>query len=160
MGEQPVAIQITEFPQIDTGAPTPLVLADEHRVVLSYLLREFPNDHLSAIVSFENAWTHLLGSPGDETRHGHPLWQYGLKHYGAFRIENSPLIHELQRIDSVHPHHKPEKFRLLTHFFIAFHDSTFECVAKSFVITTSAAYSDQDRLACMIESLSAKGATT
>ena len=158
MAEPPVAIEITGFPQMNTGAPCPLVLADEHRVVLSYYLREFPDGHLSAVISFEAARIHSLGGPGDETQHGHPLWKCGLRHYRAFRIENSPFIRELEQIDSVHPHHKPERFAALSHFFIAFHDSTFECVARSFVITTSEAYSDEDRAARMIEALNAKRA--
>jgi len=158
MLEEPVAIEITEFPLMDTGAPCPLVLADEHRVVLSYLLRDFPDDKLSAIVSFESVRTHSLGSPSDETQHGHPLWGKGLKHYGVFKIERSPLIHELQRIDSVHPHHRTDVFQQLNHYIVMMHDSTFECVARSFHFATSDAYSDQDRAARMIEGLKANRA--
>jgi hypothetical protein len=156
MAEQPVAIEITEFPKMDTGAPCPLVLADEYRVVLSYYLREFPDGHLSTVVSFESARTHSLGGPSEETLHGHPLWDNGLRHYGAFRIENSPLIQYLQRIDSVHPHHNPEVFKSLNHYILPMHDTTFECVARSFVITTSEADSDEDRSTRMIEALNAK----
>lgn len=153
MAEQPVAIEMTEFPQMETGAPCPLVLADERRVVLSYLLRDFPDDHLSAVVSFENARTHQLGTPGDETQYAHPLWRSGLSHYRAFRIEHSPLICELERIDSIHRHHKPEVFRQLNHYIFLMHDSIFECVAKSSAVTTSAAYSDEDRSTRMVEAL-------
>jgi hypothetical protein len=33
----------------------------------------------------------------------------------------------------VHEHHNPEGFARLNHYVFAFHDSTFECVARSFM---------------------------
>jgi hypothetical protein len=156
MKEEPVVIEISDFPQMDTGAPCPLVLADEYRVVLSYLLPGSADGPLSTIISFESARTHSLGSPSEETLHGHPLWGKGLKHYGAFRVEHSPLIRDLQAIDSVHRYHKPEIFRALQHFIIPFHDTTFECVSRSFVVTSSNAEIDADRLTLMVQALNAK----
>jgi hypothetical protein len=35
-------------------------------------------------------------------------------------------------MNSVHPHHDREGFARLRHYVFAFHDSTFECVARSF----------------------------
>jgi hypothetical protein len=35
-------------------------------------------------------------------------------------------------MNSVHPYHRPARYEELRHFVLAFHDSTFECVAKSY----------------------------
>ena len=36
---------------------------------------------------------------------------------------------QLERMNSVHALHNPERFSRLVHFVFSFHDSTFECVA-------------------------------
>lgn len=146
MKEEPVVIEIPDFPQMDTGAPCPLVLADEHRVVLSYLLPGSPEGSLSAIVCFKDAATHSLGDPNEDTLHGHTLWKSGLRHYGAFNVEHSPVIKELERMNSVARFYSAERFRKLRHFVITMHDSTFECVAQSFHFTTTDAEIASDRL--------------
>jgi hypothetical protein len=33
-------------------------------------------------------------------------------------------------MNSVHYRHDPERFRVLNHYILSFHDSTFECVAE------------------------------
>jgi hypothetical protein len=152
MLEEPAAIEIADFPQMDTGAPCPLVLADGFRVVLCYFLRS----EGCGVISFENAISHSLGGPSEETLHGHPLWSRGLKHYGVFTIEHSPLIDRLEAIDSVHPNHKPGFDKRFKHYIIPFHDETFECVSRSCVITRSPAEINSERLASMIEALNAK----
>ncbi len=35
-------------------------------------------------------------------------------------------------MNSVHPCHRPEGYAKLRHFVLAFHDSTFECVARGY----------------------------
>jgi hypothetical protein len=72
----------------------------------------------------------MFGSPNDEAFHGHPLAERGLGPYGAYRVEDSSWIRRLERMNSVHPRHDPERFRALTHCVLSFHDSTFECVAE------------------------------
>jgi hypothetical protein len=125
------ATELADVPQMDTGAPFPIVLASGSRVVLSYLLATSEHAPQCAVVTFERPRTHSLGSPGDETLHGHPLYGKGLTFYAAFRVSNSESIKRLQAIDSVHRLHKPESFQSLSHFIFTFHDSTFECVAHS-----------------------------
>jgi hypothetical protein len=156
MAEVVLVNEITNVPQMDPGAPIPLVLADEYRVVLSYLLAGTAVGPLSAIVCFEAVAMHSLGAPNDETLHGHPLWEKGLKHYAAFSVENSPRIEELERINSVHRFHRPERFRALKHFIFTMHDSTFECVAASFHFITADAEIAAARLKLMEQMLEAK----
>jgi hypothetical protein len=56
--------------------------------------------------------------------------------YGAFRIQNSSWIRQLERMNSVHRYHRPERYAELTHLIFSFHDSTVECVCKSWEIAT------------------------
>jgi hypothetical protein len=149
MTDAVVVTEITDLPRMDTGAPCPLVLADEGRVVLSYLLPGSESGPLSAIVCFNGAATHSLGDPNEDTLNGHPLWKRGLRHYGAFNVEHSPLIDELERMNAVDRFYRAERFRALQHFVITMHDSTFECVAASFHFMTTDAEIVSDRLKLM-----------
>jgi hypothetical protein len=151
-----VVTEMTDIPQMDPGAPLPLVLADDYRVVLSYLLPSAATGPQCAAVCFDGVATHSLGGPNDEALHGHPLWGYGLKHYAAFTIESSPLIERLEQINSAHPFHRPERFRALKHFVFTLHDSTFECVAASFHFTTANTEMASARLRLMEQMLEAK----
>jgi hypothetical protein len=82
----------------------------------------------------------------DEALQGHPLWGRGLRHSGTYRVESSSLVRKLERMNSVHPQHDPKGFEKRTHFIFTFHDSTFECVAESFEVTTAPILSDDERL--------------
>ncbi len=82
--------------ECDIGAPLPVVLADESRVLLGYLLGVDDPD-------WDGTYVRTVG---------------------------------LERMNSVHPHNRPERFWQLSHFVFAFHDSTFECVAESFTADT------------------------
>jgi hypothetical protein len=146
------AIELTDIPQMDMGAPLPLVIASDSQLVLSYLL----NGDSCALVTFEFAYMHRLGSPNDETLHGHPLYKAGLRCYMAFRITDSPLILELQKMNSVHRYHDPEEFKKLNHYVFTFHDSTFECVATSYRITVEATEMIADRFELMTRGLRAE----
>jgi hypothetical protein len=85
------------------------------------------------LIQFERAYAWFHGPPNDEAFQGHPLASRGLHPYGAFRIEDSSWVRRLERMNAVHEHHSPEGFTRLRHYVFAFHDSTFECVARSFV---------------------------
>jgi hypothetical protein len=139
-------VPVSEVPQSDVGAPLPLVLADEHRVLLGYLLAVSDpdwdgtqvrlvgpdSDGPGAIIEFHGAQSFYFGAPNDEAFEGHPLAARGLSPYRVAKIEDSSWIRRLERMNSVHPNHNPEAFWTLSHFVFAFHDSTFECVAESF----------------------------
>ena len=71
-----------------------------------------------------------MGGPNDETLNGHPLYEFGLKHYSIHRIENSPWLQELERQNSVHPRHTSAWFlNGKVHYLIALKEQTIECVA-------------------------------
>ena len=47
---------------------------------------------------------------------------------------NSRWLAELEAINSVHRCYRPEVWRSLNHYVLWFHDSTFECIARSFTV--------------------------
>jgi hypothetical protein len=143
---------LSDVPPSSAGAPIPLVLSDEHRLVLAYYIEESwpgwdgsnprsvgPEGPAQAIalVRFEPCHAHMSGPPNDEAFTGHPLASRGLQPYGAFEVLHSSWIRRLERMNSVHPHHRPEKFSKLRHLVFAFHDSTFECVCGGFDATVT-----------------------
>src|ERR1700722_1791180 len=114
------AVKMKDVPQMDTGAPMPVVLADEDHVVLSYIVVNRP-DALDlcvsrAVITFHDPRTHIFGSPNDETLSGHPLWGKGVEHYAAFIVHNFTLIEKLKRMTSVHRRHDPRRFEQLNPF--------------------------------------------
>jgi hypothetical protein len=143
-------IELDGVPQSSVGAPLPIVLSDEHRILLAYIVQDTPADwdgsyvrvidpstsgEPLALVEFTSYWSFMFGAPNDEAFHGHPLANRGLHPYGAFQIEDSSWIRQLEHLNSVHPYHKHERFDSLRHYIFAFHDSTFECVAEGFRVS-------------------------
>ena len=140
-------VPITDIPQSSVGAPNPIVLSDESVTVVAFYLQNTPEGwdgtwvrvvgaetegEPVGIVRFSLCYASLLGPPNDEAFDGHPLAGRGLTPYGAFLIEDSSWIRQLQRMNSIHPCHEPEKYEALKHFILTFHDSTFECVADRY----------------------------
>jgi hypothetical protein len=87
----------------------------------------------AAIIRFTGVYASMFGPPNDEAFSGHPLAERGLHPYGAFEIVDSSWVRQLERMNAVHPYHRPEHFSTYRHIVLAFHDSTFECVAKAYV---------------------------
>ena len=148
--ERDRVVPLDDVPQSDVGAPLPVVVANDYQLLLVYLLQETPEDWDGtwtrivcpesgglpvAAVRFQQPYAHLFGPPNDEAFEGHPLAERGLCPYGAFAVENSSWVRALERMNSVHEHHRPERFWQLTHYVFAFHDSTFECVADGLSVT-------------------------
>ena len=143
-------VELKNVPQSSVGAPLPIVLADEHKILLAYIAEITPpewngsyvrvvapskSDEPLVLVEFSSYSSFNFGAPNDEAFDGHPLEGRGLHPYGAFQIENSSWVRQLERMNSVHPEHKPERFAQLRHFVFAFHDSTFECVAERLTVS-------------------------
>jgi hypothetical protein len=140
--------RVVEFdgaPPFLVGAPCPMVLAGDHRLHLAYYAHEVPGDwdgtfvHVVGeestgrqvvLVTFHHPYAHLFGPPNDEALSGHPLASRGLSPYGMFVVHESSWIRRLERMNSVHPQHKPERFVRYQHYIFTFHDTTFECVAE------------------------------
>jgi len=143
-------VEITDAPRPDVGAPLPLVLGDDYRLLLAYLVSEpDPNwdgsyvnvvspdsDGMQvAVVRFRRPYAHMFGPPNDEAFHGHPLASRGLGPYAVYEVRQSSWIRQLELMNSVHPHHKREWFLAnKKHLVFAFHDSTFECIADGFEV--------------------------
>jgi hypothetical protein len=139
-------VQLTDVPQCSVGAPLPVVVAAEGKVQLAYYasvpdpdwggtyVREVDlgTEDPVIFVRFDGAYAWFQGPPNDEAFDGHPLARRGLHPYAAFRVEDSSWVRRLERMNTVHQHHRPERFARLRHYVFAFHDSTFECVAPSF----------------------------
>lgn len=147
---QDEVVELSDAPRPDIGAPLPLVLADEHHLLLAYLVSEPDpawegsyttivspdSDGLTvAIVHFRRPSAHLFGPPNDEAFAGHLLASRGLRPYRVFEVRHSSWLGKLERMNAVHPQHDRERFLAgRRHFVFAFHDSTFECVARGFEV--------------------------
>ena len=130
----------------DAGAPLPHLFQSEYRTFLTFYLYEQDPDWNGAysasariaIIEWRGCFGTMLGWPNDEALSGHRLWESGLKevgYYGAAEVRNSSWIAEIEKGNSVHPQHKPERFAALRHYILLFHDSTFECLAEGYTIT-------------------------
>jgi hypothetical protein len=140
-------IELGGAPQSSVGAPLPLVLANENRLSLAFFVEDrdpawdgttvrvvsSESAEPAAIVTFDRVEASYFGPPNDEAFAGHPLAARGLQPYGAFEVKHSSWIRSLERMNSVHPYHRPEAYRSLRHFIFTFHDSIFECVAEGLV---------------------------
>jgi hypothetical protein len=147
--EKDRVVPIKDIPQSSIGAPIPVVLSDEFVTVVAFYLENISDDwdgtsvrivgketegEPLAMVRFSICYASMFGQPNDEAFDGHPLASRGLGPYGAFVVENSSWIRGLERMNSVHRHHRPERFRALKHYVLSFHDSTFECVAEDYTV--------------------------
>ena len=144
-------IELKDVPQPDVGAPQPIILSDERVTLLAYGVqgKPLPIDgrvlieadmnlfvQEVALVEFRSCQSFMFGAPNNEAFAGHPLADRGLSPYGAFEIENSSWIRQLEKMNSVHAHHRDGWLLTLKHFIFAFHDSTFECVARGLSLST------------------------
>ena len=141
--------ELKSVPQSCTGAPMPIVLADEFHVLVAYLTSQpDPNwdgsyvnvvtndtESVVAIVNFVRPSLHMFGPPNDEAFGGHPLAKLGLRPYSANEIHNSSWLQRRIAMNRVHRQHSDAMFDDLRHFIFAFHDSTFECLAHEFDIS-------------------------
>jgi hypothetical protein len=142
------AVEIPWPHRWDVGAPLPHVLSSGSRTFVIYNIREpDPNwdgsyanvvaptsDDLRsiAVTEFERCLVHKFGSPNDEVLQGHPLHGRGLVAYAAHIVERSGWIAELMKINSVHSQYDPDAWKDYQHYLLAFHDETFECVARAY----------------------------
>jgi hypothetical protein len=142
--------ELAELPQSSIGAPCPMILVGEHSLRIAYYLEEKEEgsdgtavrllspghgNEPCAVVDFVLPYAHMFGPPNDEAFAGHPLAERGLKPYGAFEVEKSSWLATLERMNSVHPYHRPDRFEKYRHFILSFHDTTFECIAEDFTLS-------------------------
>jgi hypothetical protein len=141
------AVEIDWPVRWDTGAPLPHVVSSGARTIVVYLAREpdpnwdgsyanvvdpaAPSPESIVMATFEECLIYKFGAPNDEALAGHRLYGRGLTPYGAHTVERSRWIREQERINSVHPQHRPGWEAQYRHYLLAFHDETFECIARS-----------------------------
>ena len=125
---------LDEIPSPSAGAPMPLVLADEHRLVVAYrTANQVKGDDEVVLVTFD-CMSCFFGGPNDEALSGHPLHGRGLQRYGAFVVRPSSWLSRTEEMNRVHPSHDPDAFGGWKHFILTFHDSLLECLAGSFAV--------------------------
>lgn len=144
--------KLSSLPQSSIGAPCPMLIADEHSLRIAFYLEEdrltsewasataLPpsvgdSDDLCAVVRFSMVYAHMFGPPNDEAFPAHPLASRGLYPYAAFEIVHSSWLRSLEKMNQIHPYHRPERFLRYKHFILSFHDTTFECLAESFDVS-------------------------
>jgi hypothetical protein len=88
-------------------------------------------DGTFAEIVFEGCASVRFGAPNDEALAGHPLYGRGLDGYQAHVVRDSDWLDEQVRINSVHAQHAEGPWRALTHYFLVFHDETFEALART-----------------------------
>lgn len=116
----------------------PTLTADEYEARVSYRVRHESNlevDRIATIV-FSGCYALMFGPPSDEAMEGHPLAERGLTSYGAFEVEGSSWVRALEGMNRIHPGHQPSRYERLRHFVLTFHDTTLECVAEGFSVST------------------------
>ena len=140
-----------DFPvKWDTGAPLPHLFCSDRRTYLTFYVAEpDPNwdgsyvtvkhsgsgeTELLALVEFSRCECAKLGSPNDEVFEGHPLYGRGQDGYSAQRVLNSRWLAEIESVNKVHRCYNPNRRKDLNHYIFWFHDSTFECIAKSYSV--------------------------
>lgn len=142
--------ELTEFPQMTTGAPSPLILADENRLALAYYLNATassadgsfatirsrnPAADVEPVAFVKVEFTAIrFGYPNDEGLIGHRLFEKGLRAYGVWEVLNSDWPVELERANRKHPEHFPGLFDGLQHIVFTFQDSTLEVLSSGFEV--------------------------
>jgi hypothetical protein len=135
--------ELTDVELPSSGAPAPLVLADEDTLVVTYIPARtsageadgsgLPSaDETAVIVVFRQCYAIHFGLPNDEAFASHPLADRGLRPYGAFEVESSSWVRGLEMRNRGHPRHDPQLFQQLRHWVWTFHDSVLECAARSY----------------------------
>src|SRR5262245_58849967 len=122
-------VELTQFPDMETGAPEPLILANEHRCALVYYLNAHPSRdcgyeivrarsdaEMGPVVFVKmEVWLMHFGYPNGEALGGHPLFKRGLRAFSVQEVIDSTWPSELERANRVHPNHFPEMFDRLRH---------------------------------------------
>jgi hypothetical protein len=133
MSDMNTSLKSIDVPQSDVGAPTPIVLAEENRLLFGYYVQTQVGDQpfdTCAIVSIGSYFALKFGYPNDEALRGHRYAPIGLRPYSAYEVLESEWIREMKEANRVHPHHTDRMFASDRHFIFTFHDSVLEFVSS------------------------------
>jgi hypothetical protein len=146
----------------DIGAPMPHLLQREDHAFLVFYLREPDQAKVPdvGVIEWFFCGGAALGGLNDEAFAGHPLYGRGLDRLGyeAGEVRGSRWIAEWEQANRVHRDHSTARFAGYRHFILAFHDSTFECVAGGFISYRTGKRLDQvvsELARCVVEEVAA-----
>ena len=115
-------VELHNVPKSSLGAPIPCAVADERHVILADCIQgESPGgdgsttrvlgpvsvDEPIAVIRFNGCTLPMFGPPNDDA---FALATRGVHPYGVFRIEDPSWIRKLERMNSVHRSHRPERY--------------------------------------------------
>jgi hypothetical protein len=117
----------------EPNAPNAVLLADDSaRAVLALDAHRDDSDTRAVVLIWEGVRHSSMGSPSDEAVSGHRLYEKGLRDLTWLGlVQESELIASLERINSVHPMHKPERYADLIHHILPLKEATVEVVAAT-----------------------------
>lgn len=118
-----------------------VVLQDEYATYLTFNAMSKGadgkrHDSGTAVLTFKGCLLTKFGYPNDEALGGHPLYERGLRCYGAFEVLNSSWA---AAVAAQNRHSFPDTRDDYAgrHFIFTFHDSTFECLAMELAVELS-----------------------
>lgn len=123
---------IEGVPECDTGAPSPTVLASEHKVVLSY----YTNEGVVCYIIFSHCFEFRMGMPDENKIEKHPLGSSGLMGYEFQKVNNSSWIADVENQYQTISDYSRDG-RKYEHYIFTFHDRSFECISSGFEIKIS-----------------------
>ena len=141
--EKEIAKEIEWSLPWDSGVYAPSVISDGDKLLLVYGTREIhpsynkstmkiigdaQSDGFMAIIEFLG-WVDFKFGMLDEETISSPHYIEGLQPYQAYEVQNSQWLENLKLLLS--PKRKWDNYR---HFVLGFHDTRFECIAKSYSI--------------------------
>ncbi len=122
--------ELPEVPLPSSGAPDPIVPADEDTLVITYIAA----DDVATIVVFRQCYASHFGPPNDESFATHHLADRGLRPCGAFEVQSSSWLRDLEVRNRGHPRHDPQLFLQLRHWVWTLHDSVLDCAALTYTV--------------------------
>jgi len=139
-------IEIEDQFVMDTGAPCPLLIAEDGDLRLIFYsndenqndLRQRNNLYDQGIVElkFKLYGFFSFGPPNDETLTGHPYFELDLYPYSFYELLDSDLIAKISTYGRHHHFYNPNAYDKYHHYILTFKEQLFECVARGFEVNT------------------------
>ena len=115
------------------------MLQSDLRAFLVLFLGDFdPSGDTIGVIEWLRCHGAVLGGPNDEAIMGHRLWDHGLSDVlWSGEVKHSTWIAHWEAVNRVHAYHRPESYAELRHVILPLKDSTFECLANGFAVSTT-----------------------
>jgi len=132
------------------GAPDAVLLAqDIGAAVLALRAHMHDDDQRWVALRWPSARAAVMEPPNDEAISGHRLYRQGLDRIQwAGEVVDSEWIATSERMNRVHPHHRPERYANLRHFVLLTKEAVVEAIAPTLeVVRVEATSAGQAALA-------------